>query len=324
VLLHDCELFAYKCWTDVIVQGHVVAPGERPTTSLLASVQIGEQRKDVLVYGDRVIERGRFGAPEPFVRLPLCWSRAYGGVDPSFAAPSLIGELLRRVGPEVHPGAYPRNPVGAGWSTNYDPAARRSKVLPNFEDPRRPLETDGLIITPPRLWSFAAEPQGFGWIHASWYPRSAFLGLLPHEPALDDELVMPEVEAGWIPRGFSHAADRWGPRTGTDVRFANGAAAGLRMRVRGGELLGLAGFMGEGEVVLWLPEPPGPVRLCLGGRELEVEIALHTLSIEPDERRLTLLWAARARLDEGDFLRWTDVTARLDGAAILHCPGAIA
>ncbi|HLT35239.1 MAG TPA: DUF2169 domain-containing protein, partial [Enhygromyxa sp.] len=177
-----------------------------------------------------------------------------------------------------------------------------------------------------RLWSLAPEPQGFNWVHPSWYPRSTFLGLLPPEPALDDELGMPEVDAGWMPRGFSHAVDCWGPRTGVDVRFCNGAAAGLRMRVRGGELLGLAGFLPEGEMMLRLPGPPGRTRMFLGARELDVEVALHTLLIEPDERRLTLLWAARARtgerasrdreIDERSTEPVNAVTALLDGEVV--------
>jgi hypothetical protein len=331
ILRHDCELSPYKCLTDVIVQGHAVAPGERPTTSCCASVMIGRERKDVLVLGDRVVDGARFSEPEPFVRIPLCWSRAYGGIDSSHAdttAVISVGEMLRWMHPEVHPDAYPRNPIGAGWLIHDDPQLADGTPLPNFEDPRRRLTPERLALRDRRLWSLAPEPQGFGWVHAAWYPRCAFLGVPLVEPPLDDELGMPEVHAGWMPRGFSHVVDRWGPQNGVDLRYFNGAAAGLRMRVRGHEILGLAGFMAEGEVLLRLPGPPGRMRMFLGARELEVEVALHTLLIEPDDRQLTLLWAARARTEACHWSSGADassldnsaetVTALLDGEVVPH------
>lgn len=330
ILRLDCELSPYKCLTDVVVQGHVVAPGGTPATSSWASVMIGRQRKDVLVFGARIVDGARFSEPERFVRIPLCWSRAYGGIDSSHAdttAAIRVGEMLRWMQPEVHPDAYPRNPVGTGWLIDDDPRLADGTLLPNFEDPHRRLTPERLAVRDRRLWSLAPEPQGFGWVHPAWYPRCAFLGVTPPEPPLDDELGLPEVHAGWMPRGFSHGEDRWGPRNGVDLRYFNGAATGLRMRVRGHEVVGLAGFMPEGEVMLRLPGPPGRVRMRSGSHELEVEVALHTLLIEPDDRRLTLVWAARARTEVCHWTPGVDassgdpteaVTALLDGEAVPH------
>jgi hypothetical protein len=166
-------------------------------------------------------------------------------------------------------------------------------------------------------------------VHAGWYPRCAFVGLHPPERPLDDDADMPEVRAGWIPRGYSRSVACSAPESRVDLRYSSGAAAGLRWRVRGGELLGLAGFMPEGEVMLRLPEAPRRVRVFLREHELDVDLALHTLLLEPDDRRLTTLWAARARtgvelplrlpeLDAVSFDPHEDVTALLDGQVVPH------
>ena len=114
--------------TDIYVRGHAVAPGEQPVRRMGVAVQVGPCAVNVLVHGDRVWERaaGRGAVPSearPFVRMPLTWERAYGGV----AAEST----------PQRPVCEPRNPVGCGFET--DPAAAAGRPVPNLEDPRAAL-----------------------------------------------------------------------------------------------------------------------------------------------------------------------------------------
>lgn len=304
VLRQDSELFPYKRFTDIVVDGHVVVPGGRPTRELTITVSAGSRRKNILVVGDRIVEGGRISEPEPFVWMPLCWSRAYGGIDMSVGAspdgPITMGGLLEHLHPEEHPGAYPRNPVGTGWVLRASDRELDGLQLPNFEHPRRRLG--------PRLalgdahWRDAPAPQSLGWAHTGWAPRSRWLGLTPGPDGIKLDPARP------------------------DLRFANGAAFSARLGM--GDAVELIGFAGEG--VLRLPLPLFPrVTMLLERERLDVEVVLHTAHTNVDTRVLTLVWAARARtpralplslpeLEDTSFAPFAGLTVDLDGQLLPH------
>ena len=110
--------------TDVIIFADAAAP--RPTQSMTVGVRVGPYQQSLLVTGDRTWQRGPRGlvpsAPQPFERMPLTYSRAYGG-----KARSSHGEL-----------ANPSNPLGRGYYL--DEASAVDNPLPNIEDPRHPIK----------------------------------------------------------------------------------------------------------------------------------------------------------------------------------------
>jgi len=132
--------------TDVISLGHAVAP--EPVRHARVDLAVGPYRQSLVVHGDRVWERGPFRRlhateAEPFIRMPLGWSQAYGG-----AAPGPYGPL-----------PCPVNPRGRGFNVDEDQAVDRP--LPNVE------WSDALVREP----LDQPEPAIVGPYPSSWWLR---------------------------------------------------------------------------------------------------------------------------------------------------------
>jgi hypothetical protein len=131
--------------TDVIIFADAAAP--RPTQSMTVGVRVGPYQQSLLVTGDRTWQRGPRGlvpsAPQPFERMPLTYSRAYGG-----KARSSHGEL-----------ANPSNPLGKGYYL--DEASAVDNPLPNVEDPRHPI----------KRWEDRPDPCGVAPYPPEWFLR---------------------------------------------------------------------------------------------------------------------------------------------------------
>lgn len=110
----------HKPATDVLLKGHAQIPHRR-STEVDVVLRVGPVEKVVRVFGNRVwhssVGRARPTAPAPFERMPLTWSRAYGGID------STTHEALRS------------NPVGVGFRGKKSPAPLNGAPLPNLESP---------------------------------------------------------------------------------------------------------------------------------------------------------------------------------------------
>ena len=82
-LKYASEAHLLKPGTDVVLVGEAWAPKGRPVPSSLVSVKVGALRKVIQVFGDRRWKGGSSSqpsSPEPFLRMPLTYERAYGGV----------------------------------------------------------------------------------------------------------------------------------------------------------------------------------------------------------------------------------------------------
>jgi len=141
--------------TDVYVCGDACAPHAHPVTAMSVNTRVGPCAVDLRVLGDRVWERSatlgvRPSDPAPFVKMPLLWERAYGGVAKS--------STVQR------PAFEARNPIGCGLETDGKDAI--GKPVPNIEDPRQPLTR---LTDRPR-------PVGVGPIARHWQPRASYAG----------------------------------------------------------------------------------------------------------------------------------------------------
>jgi len=187
--------------TDVLLLGSAYAPGGRPTTYMDVSLAAGPLQKTVRVFGDRVW-RGSVSAsasdPAPFVRMPLVWERAYGGMDHK-------GDERR---------AEPRNPVGAGYRAKDGEKPLDGLRLPNLEDPAD-------LVTSPRQ---RPAPAGLGPICAHWQPRVQYAGTYddrwqreraPYLPQDFDPRFLQVATPGLVAPGYLQPGDR------IDVRGAN-------------------------------------------------------------------------------------------------------
>ncbi len=141
--------------TDIHVCGDAYALHGQPVTGMNVNIRVGPCAADLRIQGDRIWLRTatlgvRPSDPVPFVKMPLVWERAYGGV----AAGST----------EARPAFEPRNPIGCGLETNPDDAI--DKPVPNIEDPRHLLSS---VADRPR-------PVGVGPIGRDWHPRVTYAG----------------------------------------------------------------------------------------------------------------------------------------------------
>ena len=130
-----------KRGVDVLAIGHAHAPGGGATEATMAGLSIAGRYLGIAVIGDRVWRRRwpSFVAsdPEPFERMPLDWSRAFGG-------------RARVRGTEV---PLLDNPSGRGYVL--DPAAAEGVALPNLESVddrlRHPLDAPAPVAFAPLL-----------------------------------------------------------------------------------------------------------------------------------------------------------------------------
>jgi hypothetical protein len=137
-------------------------------------------------------------------------------------------------------------------------------------------------------------PWATGWIDYAWYPRVAYLGVVPIVEYFDEPPL--EVERGLVPDYLADGTGRMiRERSAFDI--ANGAAPFLQLELlRGGEPVELHGLHPNHS--RWaFTLPPAP-RLATDGREGRLnpaEAVLHNLVLEPDDNRVTLLWRGAAK-----------------------------
>ncbi len=270
---HDLALF--KPEVDVLVDGLAHVPFGEQASEIPVSLRVGDVlSKTVLVTGDRRWDpRGgrnhgeqqswEPGRPESFSTLPLCWERAYGGTR------SRVNEAG-----EVEVEFETRNPVGLGHG--------RSLGAPVVGDPARP-ELPNLEYPEQRLRSPGADvaPAGFGPVGRGWSPRLELAGTF---------------DLDWKDR-------RWPLRPRDyDPHHEQSAPADQRIqRYRGGEEVELRNMSPAGIWLFRLPHFDVPLRCFYPDRRaapLSVEaMAVDTIEIEPETRRITLTARARIPVD---------------------------
>ncbi|WP_164017815.1 DUF2169 family type VI secretion system accessory protein [Pyxidicoccus trucidator] len=156
-LKYASEAHLRKPGTDVVLVGAAHAPGGKPVSTCLVSVAVGPLKKVLQVFGERVWTGGLLSPgpsrPEPFVKMPLIYERAFGGLHVVDAkAGRVLGE--------------PRNPVGRGFRGKSAASEMLGQPLPNVEDPGALI---GSISDTP-------APMGVGFVAPGWEPRRSFAG----------------------------------------------------------------------------------------------------------------------------------------------------
>ncbi|CAN7471905.1 DUF2169 domain-containing protein [Pseudorhodoferax sp. LjRoot39] len=245
---YENDLVLTKRTTDIIVVGHAHAPGGLPVTELDVGFQVGPAQKMLRVIGNRHWGATGASAAEPFVKMPLVYERAYGGVDRQSDRSDKDWEW--------------RNPVGTGFAVSGGNAA--GLALPN-------VEHAGDLI---RSWRDRPAPAGFGAVASHWQPRVGFAGthderwLKTRQPLLAEDLD---------DRFFQCApADQQAPE------FLHGgeSAAVLRMAPGGADM-----HFRLPRIHLGFE-----TRFTDGSREIHRNRRLHTVILEPDFPRMSLVW----------------------------------
>jgi hypothetical protein len=155
--LHEIDFALRKHFCDVLLNGSAHAPGGRPTQRMQVGLSVGPMRKSFEVVGSRVWQAGltgiRSSEPKYFVRQPISYDVAFGGVDQE-------GE-----DPQDHD-AFMRNPVGQGFRKQLKSEWVDGKPLPLTEE-------SGEVVSWPNN---AYKPMAFGPVGRVWQQRSCFAG----------------------------------------------------------------------------------------------------------------------------------------------------
>ncbi len=145
-LRYASDFALFKPGADLLLAACGYPPGGRPQSTLEVSFSVGSWSKSLVVLGDRHWKEGLLGAtltePLPFTRMPLTWSRAFGG--PSFK----------------------KNPLGKGADKIVLPDGKKARLAPNVEN-RKSLWLS--VDAPP-------NPSSFGPVDSSWPQRMSKVG----------------------------------------------------------------------------------------------------------------------------------------------------
>jgi hypothetical protein len=300
LLVRDADIWPWKNFTDVVVQG--TARSDKPRTSMEVELSVvgGKTKlvRSLSVTGDRWVDRGATGLvlsqPESFTEMPLRYDRAYGGTDEAAEAKYADEEILnyfvkqvdREENEEVSAFSYPRNVAGKGYLIDLDGA--KGLPWPNLEFPEDRLRLESLA-RPIDQWGDRPYPACFDWFHHAWFPRSAHLLDMP--AIHDDKVPLPERRIGLFEEGWEKKS-----LTERSVHpFANGAHPYLcRDRLAGDEKVKITHTSADGrDFAAQLPglAPRVSLRL-LGESKVVIPASVDLLFVEPDLAQLTLVWRA--------------------------------
>jgi hypothetical protein len=248
-----------KPMCDIVVVGSArTRPGER-TRSILAGIQIGSAiRKVIRVVGNRHWERGAVGQFVP--SEPEYFESMPLIYERAFGVTDTSHENPRR-----HT-AHPANFVGVGLHTNSEPINVIGKLLPNLEHPDRPITS----------WGNSTRTMCFAFVSPPWQPRARYAGT--YDPKwLEDRFPL-------LPDDFD------------EMYFQTAPADQMVAALLGDEQITLVNLTPEGRISFRLPSCRMPAVFIYSRRpEENHELKLDTLIIEPDRRRMHLVWRIAVR-----------------------------
>jgi uncharacterized protein YjbI with pentapeptide repeats len=152
--------------------GHTAHQAEKTTCAVQA--RIGGMEKSLIVSGDRYWLDGRATEPQAFDRMPLDWTRAFGG-----------------------PG-IPENPLGTGAEEEQVNGVR-TRRLPNVEAPDQRMRSPRDVV----------RPSGFGAIPPDWPQRLRLLGSEYGEQWREQDFPGLARDADWRYFNAAPVDQRW-------------------------------------------------------------------------------------------------------------------
>ncbi|WP_437592042.1 DUF2169 family type VI secretion system accessory protein [Sorangium sp. So ce1000] len=155
----------YRQYVDVSALGHAAAPGGRPVAEMSARFALVQREAPGLDKTVRVVGRrkGAGAAPEPFVRMPIVYERAFGGVgvpENPLGCSERDGEL-----PNVLDPLDPQRPAGFGplaatWPSRNRrlPAGARAKLDAEVMEVPGAFDWSYFQCAPRDQWVTALQP----------------------------------------------------------------------------------------------------------------------------------------------------------------------
>jgi len=155
--IYETDFAPRKPRCDILLNGSAHAPGGRPVDRVTVSLRVGSVRKSFDVVGDRIWQASALSVgasnPKPFVKMPISYDRAFGGVDRAKGDPATFRW-------------YPTNHAGVGWHEYLDTKFLDGKPLPNTEETGHPV----------RKPNGTYRPMAFGPVGRAWQPRPKWGG----------------------------------------------------------------------------------------------------------------------------------------------------
>lgn len=255
--LFDNDFPPYKPKCDVILNAS--AYSNQAVTERIVGFRVGDLEKSLKVIGPRYYQKGiigiRPGNPVPFTKQPISYNTAYGGC-----------EMDRSTDPEAEPTytSFMCNPIGIGFYPNSTSDELVDKPLPLSEAIDDPIT--GYISTKP-------IPQSFGPVARNWFPRYTLGGT--YNQHWSDNI------SPFLPDDF-------------DEHYYQSAPEDQQCKhLRGGEIVILMGLAPQGNLRFCLPEVALPMQVIMkNGDRHNLDPKIDTLTIEPDENRLCMVWRA--------------------------------
>jgi hypothetical protein len=154
---------------------------------------------------------------------------------------------------------YPANPIGAGFAVKK--AHLDGALLPNVEYPDQCVSS----------WKDRPSPAIFRPVASYWSPRLEYAGT---------------YDERWMNERLPLLAEDF------DERFYQVAPEDQQAKgfLRGGERVELRNLNPEGVMAFNLPKVRLTFTTKFGREEVEHRADLHTIILEPDRRRVTLVW----------------------------------
>ena len=146
-LYYASDFVCFKPKADLILVGKCHTTGGKYVQASKSTFGVGSYSKSVMIFGDRHWKRNALGIgimsdPEPFNEMELRYENSFGG-----------------------PG-YKDNPIGKGYSKSESKDGKKTRKLPNIEDPNYLIDSPGS----------RSEPAGFGAINSQWPLRQLKMG----------------------------------------------------------------------------------------------------------------------------------------------------
>ena len=249
-LLYDTDMVLTKPATDVILHGSAHTPPGEPALHVDVRLQVGPLSKTLRVFGRRWWTSGALGL---MLSEPEPFERAPLSYEHAFG-----GVDEKHADPAQH-AREARNPVGTGFAM--DPEHLVDTLACSVEDP------DDLITTPRQR----PRPAGFGPVDRHWAPRAQLAGT--YDRAWEDE------RRPLSPLDFQERFYQCAPED-----------QHITPHLRGGEEVVLTHLTPEGTLRFTLPRVALGFETELGDELVHHRQSLHTVIIEPDARRMMLVW----------------------------------
>lgn len=156
-ILYESDYAPIKPRCDVILNGSAYSNNNRWVRELQVGFQLKSINKSFRVIGNRLWKQNMVSFypsdPEPFIKIPLSYDIAFGGIDTASTKPD-------------QQKFFTSNPAGKGFFDNNNYALMEGKPLPNTEEFNNPI----------RKPNGSYKPMAFGVVGRGWYPRYTLAG----------------------------------------------------------------------------------------------------------------------------------------------------